>query len=839
MKTKIIIIILFVFGVCFAENVNAQDIPLSPSLSIYLRVRGKILLQIEDNGEAWYIHPNTIERIFLGRPSDAFQIMREQGLGVSENDYASFGGYAPSRLSGKILLRVEENGEAYYVNPVDLKMHYLARPVDAFRVMRELGLGITNRDLEEIPTNTGKDESSSASEYRATEDLREDLRVTIHSVNLGGRVFAINGQRINYTVNFKNNTEDTISNAYIDVFIEQGTTRKRASSNSVVCAPDVELLPPGFCGDTGSFNIFNTEDFTGTLVNGAARALIQITSNDKVLAEKSIPITLIGGIHSPPAQTQESVSDDETIYLGTGKTAILLVEFPDINNPIPFDKSYMDDMVFGADGDSLNDYIEEVSYGKYKLTGETIGWLTMPNNFDHYCVLKPGSSNNYDCRMYNGMGVDAPGIITDDAVKAADPFFDFSLIDRIIIVTNTKALNCSTRATIWSHHAIPTQEGMIAPSLIFTNKEDMLKGREIAGPPLTILIHEFGHNLGLKHAAGWQCGEGIVGEDLDDFNSGECDIDGYQDNSDVMGSKNRHHFSAVNKEIAGIIMQNQILTISSDGTYIIDQLELPSKGYKEIKIPIGGGNYYTLEYRRPVGYDSTDTDNELTDGVFLRIQIAAVTTRQYKFSTVRPYEPEPLIINPNKPFEDSIRGIKVEVIEKNSNQAEVRVSGMSSDIALRPQKLIALGNTDNFFLGDTLKIVKGQKDTKLFRSNVFNSDWNFPLTIKNMRLFCRTCNGVLDNMSLYKDDTLIKTITTPVYNEKLNYLIYDFNLESSNIVIPPRVREIYTFKGDISTGDFNIYPVPNTVIEVRKIEGEINGYPAENTFMSFSRSFEL
>ena len=673
--------------------------------------------------------------------------------------------------------------------------------------------------------------------------LSEHL-VTIHSVSLCGRVFAINGSRINYTVNFKNNTQDTISNVYIEVSIKQGTTRKRASNRSVVCAPDEKLLPPGFCGDIGSFHVSNAEIGTGTLVNGAAEVLIQITSDNKVLAEKSIPITLIEGIGSASAQIQESASDDETIYLGTGKTAVLLVKFPDINDPIPFDKSYMDNMVFGTNHDSLNDYIEEVSYGKYRLTGKTIGWLTMPNNFDHYCILKPGRPNNYHCRISAGVGIDVPGIIVNDAVKAADAFMDFSLIDRLIIVTNTEVLNCSTRATTWSSHAIPTQEGMIAPSIIFTNREDMLVGREAAGSALNrsalnILIHEFGHNLGLKHAAGWQCGNKIVGEDLEDLNSGECDIEMYQDNSDVMGSKNRHHFSAVNKEIAGLIKQNQILTIASDGTYIIDQLELPSSGYKAIKIPLGGGNYYALEYRRPVGYDSSYTDGKLTDGVFLRLQIASVTDQQYDFSTVRPYEPEPLIINPNKPFVDGIRGIKIEVIEKNSNQAKVRISGISNVIALRPQKLIALGNADEFLIGDTLKIVKGQKDTKLFRSDVFNSDRNFPLTIKNMRVVCIRCNGVLDNISLYKKDILIKTISTPVYNEKLDYLVYDFNLESSNIVIPPYEREIYTFKGDISTSDFNVYSVPNTFVELQIIKGEINGYPVTNTFMSFSRPFEL
>ncbi|MFA6307055.1 MAG: PA14 domain-containing protein [Patescibacteria group bacterium] len=111
------------------------------------RLKGRILLQVESNGEAWYVNPDTEKRFYLGRPADAFSVMREQGLGISNKDFASFSGVAPKRLAGKILLKVESKGEAYYINPLDLKMHYLGRPADAFSVMRNLGLGITNSNL--------------------------------------------------------------------------------------------------------------------------------------------------------------------------------------------------------------------------------------------------------------------------------------------------------------------------------------------------------------------------------------------------------------------------------------------------------------------------------------------------------------------------------------------------------------------------------------------------------------------------------------------------------------------------------------------------------------------
>ncbi|MCG2700084.1 S8 family serine peptidase, partial [Candidatus Parcubacteria bacterium] len=115
------------------------------------RVSGNILLQVEKNGEGWYVYPDDQKKYYLGRPADAFSIMRNLGLGIKHselNDYLNT--KFPSRLSGKIMLDVEQNGEAYYINPDDLKAYYLSRPSDAFRIMRELGLGITNDDVRKI-----------------------------------------------------------------------------------------------------------------------------------------------------------------------------------------------------------------------------------------------------------------------------------------------------------------------------------------------------------------------------------------------------------------------------------------------------------------------------------------------------------------------------------------------------------------------------------------------------------------------------------------------------------------------------------------------------------------
>ncbi len=116
-------------------------------------------MQVERHGEAWYIDPIDDRRYYLGRPTDAFNIMRFLGLGITNQQLTKvppagvkWDGDAAlmSRVHGRILLQVEEHGEAWYVNPTDGRRYYLGRPDDAFALMSGLGLGITDDDLFQI-----------------------------------------------------------------------------------------------------------------------------------------------------------------------------------------------------------------------------------------------------------------------------------------------------------------------------------------------------------------------------------------------------------------------------------------------------------------------------------------------------------------------------------------------------------------------------------------------------------------------------------------------------------------------------------------------------------------
>lgn len=87
----------------------------------------------------------------------------------------SYAASLSERLVGKILLQVEDLGQAWYVNPVDGLRYYLGRPADAFRIMRNLGLGITTSDLAMIEIAPGYEDTGGVSSAPAAESAESTL----------------------------------------------------------------------------------------------------------------------------------------------------------------------------------------------------------------------------------------------------------------------------------------------------------------------------------------------------------------------------------------------------------------------------------------------------------------------------------------------------------------------------------------------------------------------------------------------------------------------------------------------------------------------------------------
>ena len=191
------------------KETASKEIPVTNN-KLYQNLRGKITLKVEDSGKAYYINPAKKTMHYLGFPADAFNVMRGQGVGITnanlnkippglknlsgadsdgdglpdifedaigtnknrsdtdgdgyndnielQNNYSPVEKSAKLNLdaaftgeqAGKIFLQVENKGEAWYVNPADNRRYFLGRPADAFNVMRVLGLGISNEDFNSL-----------------------------------------------------------------------------------------------------------------------------------------------------------------------------------------------------------------------------------------------------------------------------------------------------------------------------------------------------------------------------------------------------------------------------------------------------------------------------------------------------------------------------------------------------------------------------------------------------------------------------------------------------------------------------------------------------------------
>lgn len=170
--------------------VNDQELVIKKDSKLASRLKGKILLQVESHGEAWYVSPKDSKRYYMANGEAAYSIMRDAGVGITNKDINKIpaalnfidglekldsdndgfddklelqNNYNPhgsgklnidksfaNKHKGKIFLQVESHGEAWYISPSDGLRYYLGTPDMAFNIMRSLGLGISDKDIKNI-----------------------------------------------------------------------------------------------------------------------------------------------------------------------------------------------------------------------------------------------------------------------------------------------------------------------------------------------------------------------------------------------------------------------------------------------------------------------------------------------------------------------------------------------------------------------------------------------------------------------------------------------------------------------------------------------------------------
>ena len=174
---------------------------------LYNRLKGRLIITPQRNGEAYYVSATEKTVYYLG---DNFQALKTlQGLGYGANSatlnrvaagYAQLSGYDADRdglpdkfeemigtdsqnfntdgdrysdkteidhnydptrgdgqrlimntnLRGRIFLQVDRNGEAWYMNPVDSKKYWLNTPADMNNLITKFALGVSNYNFSQL-----------------------------------------------------------------------------------------------------------------------------------------------------------------------------------------------------------------------------------------------------------------------------------------------------------------------------------------------------------------------------------------------------------------------------------------------------------------------------------------------------------------------------------------------------------------------------------------------------------------------------------------------------------------------------------------------------------------
>lgn len=131
----------------------------------------------------------------------------------------------------------------------------------------------------------------------------------------------------------------------------------------------------------------------------------------------------------------------------------------------------------------------------------------------------------------------------------------------------------------------------------------------------SIYAHELGHNLGMSHASSLKCGLKII----DTYSN--CIHDEYGDSYDNLGYGYTYYpqVNAPHKYLSGYFAPSNVINVTQTGTYTIYPIETNTTSPQTIRIKKSTGDYYFLEYRRPLGVFDADLPASVINGATLYV----------------------------------------------------------------------------------------------------------------------------------------------------------------------------------------------------------------------------
>lgn len=270
----------------------------------------------------------------------------------------------------------------------------------------------------------------------------------------------------------------------------------------------------------------------------------------------------------------------------TFRLAIIGVEYPDAKHSEKikiedWQKSFFSyDSYYGQNATgqktygSVNDYYQELSFGKFRLEGKVFNWIQMPKNrMDYGGSSAVNSKTNYLVEATNKI-LEREG---KDALKDFDGIF--------FIYAGTMASD--NRATLyWPHRASFNYEGKRWPYFIVNEMAAPTRMRDIG-----VMCHEFGHMLGMPDLYARPENPGSEGVGV------WCAM------SNHLSGGRPQHFSAWCKEQLDWV-QPTIIDPTVKQKLVLAPIEDNAKQCYKILVRSDGSEYFLLENRQQKAFDS-------------------------------------------------------------------------------------------------------------------------------------------------------------------------------------------------------------------------------------------
>ena len=289
--------------------------------------------------------------------------------------------------------------------------------------------------------------------------------------------------------------------------------------------------------------------------------------------------------------------------LGAGKIPVILMEFTDKKHTKTV--ANFTSLFFSKGAHSLADYYEEVSYGKFNVTGKVKGWYDASHNHDYYGANKNGVEgediHQADLVVEAAEAADAAGLNFADFVSGSDCSVDVLFV----VHQGTGEESSGVASDIWSEQATLVEKGLSPyvtksacvsdPSQKVTVNNYLVIPEVLPGGSLTTIgvpTHEYAHALGLP--------------DLYDSTYNSKGIGNWSlmagglYNKVAKAGDRPAHLDAWSKYFLGWVAPTNIANTACQS---INQVETKPQVYKLLAGTPLSGEYFLLENRQLTGFD--------------------------------------------------------------------------------------------------------------------------------------------------------------------------------------------------------------------------------------------